>query len=91
MRCFANLRRDRLVHTMFYEVAENLDNFARVPARELSSENEAALEALLEALARDIEANPERLMPVATELVARIKALVDGCDVDLSAPLPPDP
>jgi hypothetical protein len=90
MRCLANLRRDRLVHTMFHEVAENLDNFARVPARDLSSENEAALEALLDALARDIEAHPQLLVPIATELLTRIKVLVEECDVDLSAQLPPD-
>lgn len=88
--CFANLRRDRLVHTMFYDVDENLDDFGQVSNSDLSCENEAALEALVEALSRDIEANPERLVPIATELVARIKALIDECDVDLNAQLPPD-
>lgn len=75
---------------MFYEFADNADDFGRVPARNPPHENEAALEALVEALARDIEANPERLVPIATELVARIKALIEECDVDLSAPPPPD-
>lgn len=89
-RCFANLRRDRFVHTMFSDIDENLDAWGRVSGRSLSDENEAALELLLDALARDIEANPERLLPVAQELVARIRALTDKCDVDLSGPLPLD-
>lgn len=90
MGCLANLRRDRLVHTMFYDINENLDDFGRLPTSDLSRENEAALEALVEALSRDIKANPERLVPVATELVGRIKALINDFDVDLSAPLPSD-
>lgn len=90
MQCLANLRRDRLVHTMFYEVDEDLGNFGRVSASDLSRENEVALAALLDALARDIETHPERLVPVAKELVARIGALTEKCEVDLSAPLPPD-
>lgn len=88
--CLAYLRRDRLAHTMFHDIDENLGDFGRAPATDTSRENEAALEALVDALSRDIEANPERLVPIATELVARIKALIDECDVDLSAPLPPN-
>lgn len=90
MRCLADLRRDRQVHTMFYEGDEDLDSFGRVSANDQSRENEAALAAFLDALARDIETHPELLVPVAKELVDRIKALTEKCDVDLSAPLPPD-
>lgn len=75
---------------MFYEIDEELDNFGRVSASDLSRETEAALAALLDALARDIETHPELLVPIAKELVARIEALVGKCDIDLNAPLPPD-
>jgi hypothetical protein len=90
MQCLANLRRDRLVHTMFYEFDEDLGNFGRVSASELSRDNEAALTALMDALVRDIETHPELLVPIAKELVTRIEALVGQCDVDLNAPLPHD-
>lgn len=88
--CFANLRRDRLVHTMFSDIDESLDDWGRVSARYLSHENEAALELLLDTLTRDIEASPELLVPVTKELVARIQALIERCDVDLNAPVPHD-
>jgi len=88
--CLANLRSERRIHTMFYEFADNANDFGRVPATEPSYENEAALESLLDALARDIEAHPNRLIPIASELVARLTALIGKCDVDLNTPLPPD-
>lgn len=88
--CFAYLRSERRIHIMFHEFEDNAYDFGRVSARDLSQENEAALEALMDALARDIEAHPKRLIPLASELVARLNALIDKCDVDLNTPLPPD-
>ncbi len=33
-RCLANLRRERLVHTMFYDVQDDLENFGRISTSE---------------------------------------------------------
>ena len=88
--CFAYLRSERRIHIMFHEFEDNEDDFGRVSARDISQENEAALEALMDALARDIEAHPNRLIPIASELVARLNALIARCDVDLTNPLPSD-
>jgi antitoxin PrlF len=50
----------------------------------------AAVSAFLDFLARDIALHPERLRPLDPAFVARIRALVEGVEVDLDAPLPPD-
>lgn len=42
----------------------------------------------LEFLARDIAGHPERLRPVDTAFVQRIRSLVGNIEVDLDAPLP---
>lgn len=75
-KCFAYLRSERRIHTLFSDLEYNSNDFGRVPATGLSHENETALEMLLDALARDIQAHPERLAPVAVELVARLNALL---------------
>ncbi len=90
MRCLADLRRDRLVHTMFYDTQDDLENFGRVPAADSPPEREATLSMFLDALERDIQTRPDRVAPLTAELIARIKALVGTCDVELSAPLPPE-
>ncbi|MGF6329298.1 hypothetical protein ABH909_002176 [Pseudomonas sp. BS3782 TE3695] len=41
----------------------------------------------LELLAADMNAYPERMLPLDTRLVARILSLVDQIDVDLNEPL----
>ena len=41
----------------------------------------------LELLAADMDAHPERMLPVEMNLVARISALVGQADVDLNSPL----
>jgi antitoxin PrlF len=41
----------------------------------------------LELLAADMDAHPERMLPVDTRLVARIFALVGQVDLDLNSPL----
>ena len=41
----------------------------------------------LELLAADMDAHPERMLPVEMNLVARISALVGQVDVDLNSPL----
>lgn len=41
----------------------------------------------LELLAADMDAHPERMLPVEMNLVARIFALVGQVDVDLNSPL----
>ncbi|WP_223441374.1 type II toxin-antitoxin system PrlF family antitoxin [Pseudomonas sp. BF-R-19] len=41
----------------------------------------------LELLAADMDAHPERMLPVEMNLVARISALVGQVDVELNSPL----
>ena len=43
---------------------------------------------LLEFLTLDIEAHPERLVPIDTGLVELLEELTAEVDIDLSAPLP---
>ena len=48
-------------------------------------------EAMLAVLARDIDEHSELLRPIDAELVARLRALTAGVEVDLDCPLPKDP
>ena len=41
-------------------------------------------------LAKDIEQNPENVRPVGSDLIARSKALIEGMNSDLNAPLEED-
>jgi hypothetical protein len=89
MRCFADLRRDRLVHTMFYDVPDDLENFGRISAADSPLECTAILSMFLDALECEIQTRPDSVVPITVELVARIRALADKCAVDLTAPFPP--
>ena len=51
---------------------------------------EEKVQAMLDALADDIDCHPEILRPVPAELVYRIRSLVGGVEVDLNQPLPPE-
>ena len=63
-------------------------NTKGTPEGELLTSNEdPALEQILDSLAHDITRHPERLKPIDEHLMQRIKALVGGMEVDLDAPL----
>lgn len=51
---------------------------------------EEKVQAMLDALADDIDHHPEILRPVPVELVYRIRSLVGDVEVDLDQPLPPE-
>jgi antitoxin PrlF len=55
----------------------------RVP----QAENDPLIGKFLRFLAKDIEAHPERLKTLDTNLAARVRKLVTGVDLDLDAPL----
>ena len=57
-----------------------------LPANELM-EAHLSVSRTLELLAADMDAHPERMLPVEMNLVARISALVGQADVDLNSPL----
>ena len=52
-----------------------------------AGDDDPALEPFLAFLARDIERHPERLEPVDSEFVARLRTLVQNVDIDFDAPL----
>ncbi len=54
---------------------------------EQSAEPDPALDAFLGLLAHDIAEHPEHLQAMDAELAQRVRALVDGVEVDLDAPL----
>ncbi|WP_295998431.1 type II toxin-antitoxin system PrlF family antitoxin [Rugamonas sp.] len=57
---------------------------------EASQADDPLLGQFLDFLARDMANHPERLRAVDADLVARIRSLTDGIEVDLDAPLPAD-
>jgi len=48
-------------------------------------------QAMLDAIARDIDQHPDVLRPVDAKLAGRCRALSAGLDVDLDVPLPREP
>lgn len=56
----------------------------------LTSNEDPALDQILDYLAHDIARYPERLKPIDEHLMQRIKVLVGGLEVDLDAPLSVD-
>lgn len=56
----------------------------------LTSDEDPALDQILDFLAHDIARHPERLKPIDEHLMQRIKVLVGGLDVDLDTPLSVD-
>ncbi|WP_460146793.1 type II toxin-antitoxin system PrlF family antitoxin [Pseudomonas sp. S2_A02] len=57
-----------------------------LPANELM-EAHLSVSRTLELLAADMDAHPERMLPVEMSLVARISALVGQADIDLNSTL----
>jgi antitoxin PrlF len=55
-----------------------------------TSEDDAALEAFLDLLDRDMAARPEAIVPITQELFDRIEDLVRGIVVDPDAPIEGD-
>ncbi|MBV9109722.1 MAG: type II toxin-antitoxin system PrlF family antitoxin [Gemmatimonadetes bacterium] len=53
-------------------------------------EEDPTLLAFLDLLERDIEEDPERLVPVTRELIDRMRALTAGIPVDLDEPIEGD-
>jgi antitoxin PrlF len=53
-------------------------------------EVESALQSFLGFLSADLEAHPERTRTLDPGLAARVQQLVEGVEVDLSAPLSAD-
>ena len=55
-----------------------------------AEDHDPALESLLQFIAHDIVAHPERIRALGRRQAARIRALVKGVTVDLSSPLHPE-
>jgi antitoxin PrlF len=54
------------------------------------SENDPALAPFLELLAREIETRPDTIVPLPSDLVARIKRLTRDIEIDPDAPIEGD-
>lgn len=54
------------------------------------AENDPVLHEFLSFLANDMQANPQHLNVVSSELRGRIQTLVSGVNIDLNEPLPDD-
>lgn len=52
--------------------------------------DDPALAPFLRLLTQDITTHPERLQAIDAQTVAALQTLVQGVDIDLDAPLPPD-
>jgi antitoxin PrlF len=59
-------------------------------ARVTKTENDPTLKPFLDLLAQDIEHNPQRLQPISTDLIDRIRSLVADVDVDLDESIDED-
>ena len=53
-------------------------------------DDDRAAARFLDFLAADMAKNPHRLRPFDADLLREIEELVDGVEIDLDAPLPPD-
>jgi antitoxin PrlF len=78
-------KRDRIVYSVRDDGAVVL---TRKPEPE---ESDPVMDRFLTFLARDMSAHPEHPRAIDTGLLARIQPLIAGVDVDLDAPLAPDP
>jgi antitoxin PrlF len=54
------------------------------------NEEALAIEAFLNFLARDMTAHPQKIAALDTDLVARIRGLIGGIEIDLDEPLSED-
>jgi antitoxin PrlF len=59
-------------------------------ARASDENNDPLLGQFLDFLATDIQANPQHVRQVSSDLLSRIRSLVDNVDLDLDAPLADD-
>ena len=59
-------------------------------ARVTQTESDPILKPFLDLLAQDIEHNPQRLQPISSELIDRIRSLVLDVDVDLNESIDED-
>lgn len=58
-----------------------------VNASALQEHEDPIMTGFLELLASDMKANPQRLKPFPTELLARAKELTEGVEIDHEAPI----
>jgi antitoxin PrlF len=59
-------------------------------SRVSQTENDPILKPFLDLLAQDIEHNPQRLQPISSDLIDRIRSLVSDVDVDLNESIDED-
>jgi antitoxin PrlF len=59
-------------------------------ARVTQTESDPILKPFLDLLAQDIEHNPQRLQPISSELIDRIRSIVSDVDVDLNESIDED-
>ena len=71
-------------------LAYEIDADGSVRLRRVEESVDPVLEKFAAFIARDIEQNPENAKPVSVDLVERAKALIEGMDSDLDAPLEED-
>jgi antitoxin PrlF len=76
-------KRDRIRYAVRANGEVLLQRVSTEPAEE-----DPALAPFLALLEQDIAGHPERLQPISTDLVHRLKDLVGAIEVDLDAPLP---
>ncbi|MEM5516319.1 type II toxin-antitoxin system PrlF family antitoxin [Henriciella sp. AS95] len=70
-----------------YNISANGDV---VLQKDNGDEEDPAMVAFLSFLARDMEANPQRVEPLGAEFMARVASLTQDVEIDLDAPLSPD-
>jgi antitoxin PrlF len=73
-------KRDRIAYTIG---SDGQVTISRVE----NTNNDPLLEQFLDFLATDIQANPQHVRQVSSDLVARMRSLVGDVDLDLDAPL----
>jgi antitoxin PrlF len=59
-------------------------------SRVTQTESDPILKPFLDLLAQDIEHNPQRLQPISSDLIDRIRSLVSEVDVDLNESIDED-
>lgn len=76
-------KKDQLKYSISADGAVQLE-------KETGETEDPAMMAFLGFLARDMEANPERIQPLGAEFMARVASLTQDVEIDLDAPLSPD-
>lgn len=66
------------------------DGTVVIEPKPVEDEGDPVIAKFLEFLARDIEANPQRLVPLTQELLDESYSLVGDIDIDMDAPLEDD-